>query len=398
MCIIMFQKKGNARFPREWLDEAAKSNSDGGGIMWAHKNKLHTYRALDDLDGLWRRYCNARDVGAPVGLHFRIRTHGDVSTNNCHPFILSQESASQSMALMHNGIVGDLGSLPEGWSDTRYFVDAVVSKLPLDFLHNDAMREVVQRGASGKYLFMSADAWWMILRHEQGNWNEGKTAWFSNSSYRPWKSMVSSTYGSIRRSGDVWDRKNRKWITQAEKDAQDSANITEAGDSAYEKWWADRQYGRGHARACCCATCCAMRQLELAAEKRKDGKFVSEIEGADKTRELHLAGASKFRKADKICGWCGGEHDRSDDIHKSAVLHAIYKRQASTTERWSENELETGALWNGMVCCWDCIEDHAVDRQLWEITLPVATELICAWCDEILYDPSEHKEKSFIQL
>jgi predicted glutamine amidotransferase len=375
MCIIMFQKEGNERFPKKWVKRAARINDDGMGIIWASKGKLHIYRTLTDLGGIWRRYCSARDIGAAVGLHFRIRTHGDVSKDNCHPFVVNRDANGQpTMAMMHNGVVGGLGDLPEGHSDTRHFADEVISKLPKGFLQNNAMREVITRGALGKYLFMLNDGYWMILRSESGHWDEKENSWFSNYSYKEYERTVHQR--SSWKPGQVWDADKKMYVDDPKLKKNGVGDGAKDGD----EWWETYDHD---AASCVCFTCMAVRRDARRAEQAKRGKKKNQT-------PKHLPGVDKHEEAVKSCPWCGERgHTRGGKRHKTEVLQAILKRDPSLAEKWSEEIFNDGFLYKGMVCCYGCLPDDAEGHECSEIALPVGKELICAWCDEELYAPDE---------
>jgi len=184
MCIIVFDnRQSTERLDKKVLRRCLERNKDGMGIMHPDgKGGLSLWKNMKDFSGLWGRYCNARNKGLPVALHFRITTKGGNSISNCHPFLVRPK-----LAMMHNGTIS--GAIPpEGVSDTRHFRDEVLQKLPNGFLDNDSMREMIRSYISGdRMLFMDGEGNFTILNETTGSWEftadddlDNNGVWFSH--------------------------------------------------------------------------------------------------------------------------------------------------------------------------------------------------------------------------
>jgi len=112
MCLIV-QKPLSASIPIVLLQDAFIKNSDGWGIMYAESGKIFTSKgfSLDDLID------NVAELQAQrqIFVHLRMRTHGNISYENLHPFQVTED-----ICLMHNGIIDISTSKQE--SDTSAFV------------------------------------------------------------------------------------------------------------------------------------------------------------------------------------------------------------------------------------------------------------------------------------
>ena len=189
MCIIIFNNRNDSatRLERSVLVRAQEQNPDGIGIMYSSGGKLITWTTMTDLKGIWARYCNARNAEQPVAIHFRKNTQGESVLDNCHPF----STHDNALAVMHNGTIakGDLGSIPKDYSDTRYFAESIINRLPGDFLADGPMFNMVRKMLTGdRMLFMDRRGGHSIMNERTGKWvlpadevKDSKNAvWFSH--------------------------------------------------------------------------------------------------------------------------------------------------------------------------------------------------------------------------
>jgi hypothetical protein len=179
MCIIIHRPQGAAtRLSRETLQRCATRNPHGFGIMWADKGKLNTARYLPgERKDFIKRALILQACDVPMVLHFRWATHGAVTKENTHPFVIRKGHA----ALMHNGIL----SIPciKGWSDTRTFAYEVVRGLPEGWEQMPTIKWMMEQVTLGsKVAIMYGDGRVTIL-HRNAGISEGGI-WYSNDGFR----------------------------------------------------------------------------------------------------------------------------------------------------------------------------------------------------------------------
>jgi predicted glutamine amidotransferase len=121
MCIAIYKKEGT-RLTDDTLHNCWYANSDGAGFMYAEHNKLHVHKGYFTLDEFKEAYEPHKDKQAVV--HFRIRTHGDINYENCHPY-----SVDRNLAFIHNGTISKASSRYKDKSDTWHFNEDVLKPL-----------------------------------------------------------------------------------------------------------------------------------------------------------------------------------------------------------------------------------------------------------------------------
>lgn len=179
MCIIVFDDRApGKRLDRDVLKRCQETNPHGMGVMWSNLRHLKVWHSMDDFDGIWQRYCSARNAGYPVAVHFRVTTHGESSVENCHPFIVEPGE----VAFMHNGtFTSVLRHLPKDskLSDTAYFNEHILKLLPVDWMDEPLLIEAVDRMAGdSRILAMNKLGETITFNKHKGFTHDG--VWFSH--------------------------------------------------------------------------------------------------------------------------------------------------------------------------------------------------------------------------
>ena len=116
MCIIVGKKIGIEMPDKSILKRCFDYNSDGAGIMWSNNGKVHIRKGFmkwEDFDNFLSELENKVDLkNVGVCTHFRIKTHGKTSPQNCHGFCISNRvkdlkllELTTDIGVMHNGII-----------------------------------------------------------------------------------------------------------------------------------------------------------------------------------------------------------------------------------------------------------------------------------------------------
>jgi len=176
MCLIAYVKSGLA-LPVDVHYTSNSHNPDGIGVMSAEgiRKFLGKSQAKKSL-----RYIRELEAnGVEYGVHYRMATHGKVSTNNVHPFAFYGEDDTLNGHMMHNGILYTTKWSTDLKSDTAVYADDVLTLAP-DHGKSDFWEEVQRDiGYGNKMLIMhESDLTFTILNEDMGQWHDG--VWYSN--------------------------------------------------------------------------------------------------------------------------------------------------------------------------------------------------------------------------
>ena len=181
MCIAIWKDEGKT-ISEETLATCFKANSDGAGFMYPENGKLHIHKGYFRFEDFYKAYKPHEDKQCVI--HFRIKTHGSVSVDNCHPFNINKE-----FAFVHNGVISGYGV--DDISDTRDFnhkiLQPIVKKWGNLSLFEPAMKTLIESKIGySKLIFLDKHGNAEIFNDSKGVWEEGGGIWYSNSSYKPY--------------------------------------------------------------------------------------------------------------------------------------------------------------------------------------------------------------------
>ena len=186
MCIAIVKPKDKV-IPKDVLRTCFENNPDGCGFAYVQDNTVYIQKFLNDFENFYSEYSKVENLSNML-IHFRIKTHGDISLENCHPFKMNSR-----MALIHNGIISGYGNKNDK-SDTRDFIDKVLSQISHKMWKNPAFRQLVGDAIGySKLGIIDTQGNYYIINESKGTWDDG--VWYSNSSYKI-KKITSSNCGS----------------------------------------------------------------------------------------------------------------------------------------------------------------------------------------------------------
>lgn len=204
MCIAIYQSTGY-RLPKEQMVQSWKNNPDGGGFAYFDGNGEIVIEKDMELDGMMYKYERAVDRYAstsPFAVHFRIATHGAVNLENCHPFMVSEDTV-----IIHNGIIPVLfESKEDPRSDTRVFAEDYLTKMKDDWMDDENMMDLVETFIGGSKLVILSragkkDAY--IANERTGNWSDDEKIWYSNASYKGISKLLWSSSSQLSLGCDI---------------------------------------------------------------------------------------------------------------------------------------------------------------------------------------------------
>ena len=201
MCIAIYQPQGLI-LDDETLKRCHLNNPDGCGMAYIREDngKIEIYKSLKFKKWLKRYHqMTQQNPESPFLIHFRIKTHGVVSTDNCHPFKIDKDHV-----FIHNGMITKCAPKERDGaiSDTRLFNQMILQSLPNGWFDNDAIKNLIEPWiGNSKLAILKRDGSINIINEEKGNWHEG--VWFSNTSYEATytrKKPTTTYYGTHQRN------------------------------------------------------------------------------------------------------------------------------------------------------------------------------------------------------
>src|SRR3990167_887180 len=202
MCIIIYKPAGRKLFP-ETIRRSFDNNADGSGFAYVENGTITTQRGFFTLDAFNEAY-KPHELKQAL-LHFSIKTHGDLSEQNCHPHIVTP-----NMVFAHNGVIFRMPHHKEK-SDTLLFNDLLMKnlvriygkKIVFDKYFKVLLSEYV---GSSKMVFLTNIGQVSIIGEKDGVWDSG--CWFSNDSYS--REPYQYTEPKSIDNDQLWDKMTKK--------------------------------------------------------------------------------------------------------------------------------------------------------------------------------------------
>lgn len=179
MCIAILNKK--TALSIETIQNSWDNNNQGGGLLYVESGILTSFKTFDYNEFIQKYYDVRGNISTPIVLHFRIATSGmsKENTDNLHPFFVNS-----GLAFVHNGVISGLGNKKH--SDTNQFNSQILQKLPINFLQNSGIIELIKnRIGYSKLIFLDNKNKYTIINDNLGHWDQSGN-WFSNDSYKSW--------------------------------------------------------------------------------------------------------------------------------------------------------------------------------------------------------------------
>jgi len=206
MCIAIVKPKDKI-IPKEVLQTCFENNPDGCGFAYVQDGNVYIQKFLNDFEAFYTAYSQVETISNML-IHFRIKTHGDISLENCHPFVLNDR-----MALIHNGIISGYGD-KQTKSDTRDFIDKVLSQISHKMWKNPAFRQLVGDAIGYSKLGILDDKGnCYIINEAKGKWDDG--VWYSNSSYETKKVKYTASNYTTSTKSKKSDEKDTGYSTKS---------------------------------------------------------------------------------------------------------------------------------------------------------------------------------------
>jgi hypothetical protein len=232
MCILI-KHPANTVFSDELLLDFYQHNSDGFGAVYSENGKLVVIKTLgnpDEIKAIYQETLKGRECI----IHYRMKTHGDIDMDNCHPYRVTDD-----VWMAHNGILSMGNPIDPRKSDTWHFIEFILRPaltgnpdLLFDIDFQDYIADMI--GGSNKFAFMHSSGKSVIINEAAGVKHEG--AWLSNTyawsaaKYGHGFSYNRSSYSkSYNIMGDYWDEDLRSYSKTTKTTTGDKGVIFTTG-------------------------------------------------------------------------------------------------------------------------------------------------------------------------
>lgn len=212
MCLLITQTSTAEALPDYCIEDFYWYNSDGIGVMYAENGELVVKKALpktaDECVEFWRTNVDGKDCA----IHLRMRTHGPVDIDNCHPYLVLP-----GMWLMHNGILSIGNDADKSKSDTWHYINTFLRPMLLkdpSLAFDAAFIEVISNhiGTSNKFVIMDDKG--NVAHYNQSSgvtwgerWMSNTYAWTVPGQHRTY----SRRYGGGHHYGSVYGKYDYDW-------------------------------------------------------------------------------------------------------------------------------------------------------------------------------------------
>jgi glutamine amidotransferase len=179
MCIAILNVTGI--LPKESIINSWENNYHGAGFAYSDGTRIVIHKEDKDKDAFYKAYAKHRkkNVDAKFLIHFRISTHGTITKDNLHPFLINKD-----VALIHNGMVDFFDhKASDKRSDTRYLCEEFLAKMPKGWHLSEGVHKFISEvGGYSKFVLLDIDNNHAIINEQSGHWFEDN--WYSNNSYK----------------------------------------------------------------------------------------------------------------------------------------------------------------------------------------------------------------------
>lgn len=159
MCLL-HTHPANTPFDEADIKDFYLHNSDGLGVMWSENDVLYTHKCLpktaDDAWKFYQEHIQNRDCV----VHWRMKTHGLIDLENCHPYTIFGAGSEMPMSLMHNGVLFTGNTKDIKKSDTWHYIEdwlkPLLAEHPEMFL-NPIMQALIKDhiGSGNRFILMN---------------------------------------------------------------------------------------------------------------------------------------------------------------------------------------------------------------------------------------------------
>lgn len=181
MCIAILAQPGKV-LTVEQMNNCWASNPHGAGFVYVKDGKFVFVKELLKKEKFIKLYFKHLDEAkeSPMLIHFRVRTHGDISIPNTQPIQVDQDTA-----FIHNGVINCVPN-HKNHSDTVMFSRMVLRRIRPGFHQSQRILDMIDKVVGfSKLVFLGTDKTVGLVGEKMGDWKDG--IWYSNRSHESYK-------------------------------------------------------------------------------------------------------------------------------------------------------------------------------------------------------------------
>lgn len=195
MCLLVTQPANAPALTDAWLSDFYSANADGVGVMYAQDGELVVEKILPVDEKDFIHFYRNHIEGKECAFHLRMKTHGNIDMENCHPYeVLNHSEHGISLWLMHNGVLSTGNKADETKSDTWHYIRDYLRPMLADnpeFAFHPAFSAIIgdHIGSSNKFVLMDNNGRQVTVNEDAGVYWGG--LWLSNT--YAWSASKSAT-------------------------------------------------------------------------------------------------------------------------------------------------------------------------------------------------------------
>lgn len=174
MCIAILAPAGK-HITDEQIERCWDNNPHGAGFVYVLDGKFVFVKELlkkEKFKKLYHKHLNAAK-DSPMLIHFRVRTHGDISIPNTQPIQIDNNTA-----FIHNGVINCVPN-HKNHSDTVMFSRMVLRRIRPGFHNHQRILDMIDKVVGfSKLVFLGTDKTVGLVGEKMGDWDNG--IWYSN--------------------------------------------------------------------------------------------------------------------------------------------------------------------------------------------------------------------------
>jgi len=184
MCLLITQSSTSPVINDKWLADFYDYNSDGVGVMYSENDSLVIEKILPKNEKAFIDFYHSHIAGKNCAFHLRMRTHGEIDLDNCHPYeVLNRADHGVDLWLMHNGILSTGNAADTKKSDTWHYIRDYLRPMLKNnpqFFKDPAFSALIgdHIGASNKFVLMDNAGHQVTINKSSGVYWGG--LWLSN--------------------------------------------------------------------------------------------------------------------------------------------------------------------------------------------------------------------------